>query len=98
MFYPHPQLQDTVEFSGDLNNFVSAHKYRIYAPDDKLLDLVSNIIVPTRNRFKVGKLRLTECRLPLPGKKVTSPQFMYQLILEGQAVLCSSCAVSVVKP
>lgn len=69
MFYPHPQNADAVEFSGDLNNFVSAHKYRIYAPDDKLLDLVNNCMVPNKNRFKIGNLRLTECRLPLPNKK-----------------------------
>lgn len=69
MFYPHPQKADTVEFSGDLNNFVSAHKYRVYAPDNALLDLVTNSIVPQENRFLIGKLRLTECRLPLPGKE-----------------------------
>ncbi len=68
MFYPHPQKADAVEFSGDLNNFVSAHKYRIYAPCDKLLDLVNNSMVPQQNRFQVGNLRLTECRLPLPNK------------------------------
>ncbi|MCK9555032.1 DUF87 domain-containing protein [bacterium] len=68
MFYPNPQKADAVEFSGDLNNFVSAHKYRIYAPDDKLLDLVNNSMVPEQNRFQIGKLRLTECRLPLPNK------------------------------
>lgn len=68
MFYPHPQKSDAVEFSGDLNNFVSAHKYRIYAPDDKLLDLVNNSMVPATNRFQIGNLRLTECRLPLPNK------------------------------
>jgi len=69
MFYPHPQKADTVEFSGDLNNFVSAHKYRVYAPDDALLDLVTNSLVPQENRFQIGKLRLTECRLPLPDKE-----------------------------
>lgn len=68
MFYPHPNKQDTIEFSGDLNNYLSAHKYLIYAPDDKLLDLVNNSIVPDENRFLTGKLRLTECRLPLPNK------------------------------
>lgn len=68
MFYPHPEKNNTVEFSGDLNNYLSAHKYLIYAPDDSLLDLVSNIIVPQENRFLIGKLRLTECRLPLPNK------------------------------
>lgn len=70
MFYPHPILPDAVEFSGDLNNYVSAHKYMIYSPDDKLLDLVNNEIVPKENRFPIGKLRLTECRLPLPDKKL----------------------------
>jgi len=69
MFYPNPDKLNSIEFSGDLNNYVSAHKYKIYAPDDSLLDLVNNCIVPSENRFKIGKLRLTECRLPLPSKK-----------------------------
>lgn len=69
MFYPHPEKKDAIEFSGDLNNYVSAHKYRVYAPDEALLDLVNNSIVPSQNRFLIGKLRLTECRLPLPNKK-----------------------------
>ena len=68
MFYPHPVDKDRVEFSGDVNNFVSAHKYRVYSPDDKLLDLVINTLVPNKNRFVIGQLRLTECRLPLPNK------------------------------
>jgi hypothetical protein len=69
MYYPHPERQDAVEFAGDMNNFVSAHKYRVYSPDDALLDLVVNTLVPQENRFSLGKLRLTECRLPLPDKK-----------------------------
>ncbi len=69
MFYPHPEKLDGVEFSGDLNNYVSAHKYMVYSPDEDLLDLVNNSMVPEENRFKIGKLRLTECRLPLPDKK-----------------------------
>lgn len=68
MFYPHPEKMDEVEFSGDLNNFVSAHKYRVYAPDEDLLKLIANSIVPNENRFAIGNLRLTECRLPLPNK------------------------------
>jgi len=67
MFYPHPEVMDAVEFSGDLNNFVSAHKYRVYAPDDALLNLVINTLVPLTNRFPIGDLRLTEARLPLPS-------------------------------
>jgi len=70
MFYPNPDKINEVEFSGDLNNFLSAHKYLIYSPDDELLDLVNNIIVPNKNRFLIGTLRLTECRLPLPNKKL----------------------------
>lgn len=66
MFYPHPSQMDAVEFSGDLNNFVSAHKYKVYAPDSKLLYLITNALVPQENRFCLGDLRLTECRLPLP--------------------------------
>jgi len=68
MFYPCPEKMDEVEFSGDLNNFVSAHKYRVYAPDDDLLKLITNSMVPSENRFSIGDLRLTECRLPLPNK------------------------------
>ena len=69
MYYPHPEKQDMVEFAGDMNNFVSAHKYRVYSPDDNLLDLVINTLVPKENRFSLGRLRLTESRLPLPDKK-----------------------------
>jgi len=68
MFYPHPEKMGEVEFSGDLNNFVSAHKYRVYAPNDELLNLIINSTVPKENRFPIGKLRLTECGLSLPGK------------------------------
>lgn len=72
MFYPHPEVSDVVEFSGDLNNFVSAHKYRVYSPDDALLDLVINGIVPAKDRFTIGTLRLTESRLPLPTAPLPS--------------------------
>lgn len=68
MFYSHPEKVNEMEFSGDLNNFVSAHKYRVYAPDDELLNLIINSMVPQENRFPIGDLRLTECRLPLPNK------------------------------
>lgn len=68
MFYQHPEQDNAIEFSGDLNNFVSAHKYRVLAPTDELLNLIINSMVPDENRFEIGKLRLTECRLPLPDK------------------------------
>ncbi|GLI54476.1 ATP-binding protein [Thermodesulfovibrio yellowstonii] len=68
MFYSHPSELNKVEFSGDLNNFVSAHKYRVYAPDNELLDLIVNSMVPQDSRFPIGDLRLTECRMFLPDK------------------------------
>jgi hypothetical protein len=70
MFYPCPDdgKINEVEFSGDLNNFVSAHKYLVYAPNEELLDLITNSMVPKDNHFIIGDLRLTECRLPLPNK------------------------------
>lgn len=68
MFYPHLDNIDHIEFSGDVNNFVSAHKYRVFAPDDELLNLIINSMVPEENRFALGDLRMTECRLPLPDK------------------------------
>jgi len=34
MYYPHPDDSSSLEFSGDMNNFVSAHKYRVFSPDD----------------------------------------------------------------
>ncbi|MBI3611082.1 MAG: ATP-binding protein [Nitrospirae bacterium] len=69
MFYPRPDKLDEIEFSGDLNNFVSAHKYLVYAPDDALLNLITNSMVPAENRFPLGELRLTECRMLLPNKQ-----------------------------
>lgn len=68
MFYSNPDQHNAIEFSGDLNNFVSAHKYLLYAPDDNLLNLIVNCLVPTQGQFTLGNLRLTECRLPLPDK------------------------------
>ena len=70
MFYPHPEKGDAVEFSSDMNNFVSPHKYRVYAPTDDILNLVINSLVSEKDRFQIGYLRLTECRLNLPGKQL----------------------------
>lgn len=63
MFYLNPVTKDQIEFSGDLNNLESPHKYRIYSPTDDLLDLIVNSMVPNENQFKIGDIRMTECRL-----------------------------------
>lgn len=70
MFYPSPDKTgpEGIEFSGDINNFVSAHKYNVYAPNGPLLDLIANSIVSLKNRFEVGNLRMTESRMEIPGK------------------------------
>jgi len=68
MFYPHLDKINEIEFSGDINNFVSAHKYKVYSPTEDLLDLVINSLVSKENSFSMGNLRMTECRLPLPNK------------------------------
>ncbi len=64
MFFPDPQDVNKVMFSGDVNNVVSAHRYKVFSPDKDLLDLVVNGIVRSSNQFPIGKLRLTECTLP----------------------------------
>jgi len=68
MFYPDAQDTDKVSFSGDVNNVVSAHRYKVFAPNDELLDLIVNGIVRKENQFPLGKLRLTECTLPFSDK------------------------------
>ena len=64
MYFPDSTDPNQLRFSGDVNNVVSAHRYKVFAPTDSLLNLIVNGIVPEHNRFAIGKLRLTECTLP----------------------------------
>lgn len=104
MFYTHPKEKGKIEFSGDLNNFVSAHKYELFSPNEKVLDLIINSMVPEENRFAIGKVRLTECRLPLPGKnqlnvdvKVSTKDFLgTRTALFGKTRLGKSNVVKVI--
>lgn len=64
MFYADQNDPKKLAFSGDVNNIVSAHHYKVFAPDDKMLDLIVNGTVKQTNQFALGKLRLTECQLP----------------------------------
>lgn len=63
MFYANPKDSDKLEFSGDVNNIVSAHRYEVYAPNDELLDVIVNGIVPEDSRLELGSLRTMECQL-----------------------------------
>ncbi|MBX3709428.1 MAG: DUF87 domain-containing protein [Gammaproteobacteria bacterium] len=68
MFYPNLEDPNKLAFSGDVNNVVSAHRYKVYAPNKELLDLIVNGIVRDENKFSLGKLRLTECALPFANQ------------------------------
>ena len=65
MFYPNKDDSTRVDFSGDVNNVVSAHRYRVYAPDPALLDLIVNGLVrPEKGEpLPIGQLRPTENQL-----------------------------------
>ncbi|MBK1672925.1 hypothetical protein CKO35_06320 [Ectothiorhodospira shaposhnikovii] len=64
MFFPDQNDAGKIIFSGDVNNVVSAHRYKVYAPTKELLGIIVNGTVRRENQFSVGKLRLTECSLP----------------------------------
>jgi hypothetical protein len=63
MFYANPAQTDSLEFSGDVNNIVSAHRYKVYAPDHVLLDLIVNGTVTQELQYELGTLRTMECLL-----------------------------------
>jgi len=64
MFYPNATATERLEFAGDVNAIVSAHRYKVYAPTNELLDLIVNGVVRDQMRFSIGRLRMTECELP----------------------------------
>jgi hypothetical protein len=67
MFYANPQDTRKLAFSGDVNNVVSAHRYKVYAPDEQLLRLTVNGTVKQEHQFQLGYLRTMECGLSSNG-------------------------------
>src|SRR2546422_1621610 len=63
MFYADPADMRRLAFSGDVNNVVSAHRYRVFAPDEALLQLIVNGTVKPEHQFELGFLRTMECGL-----------------------------------
>jgi hypothetical protein len=63
MFYASPREMRTLAFSGDVNNVVSAHRYKVFAPDETLLQLIVNGMVKPEQRVTIGTLRTMECGL-----------------------------------
>ncbi|MBF6650208.1 ATP-binding protein [Methylobacter sp. BlB1] len=73
MFYANPTNTKELAFSGDVNNVVSAHRYKVFAPDDALLELIVNGIVKPENQFDIGTLRTMECGLFSTGSASKIP-------------------------
>lgn len=73
MFYANPQDMRRLEFSGDVNNVVSAHRYKVFAPDDALLKLLVNGMVKLEDRIEIGTLRTMECGLFSDGSVTSIP-------------------------
>jgi hypothetical protein len=73
MFYAEPTNMQQLAFSGDVNNVVSAHRYKVFAPDDALLQVIVNGTVKPENRFDIGVLRTMECGLFSTGAASNIP-------------------------
>lgn len=67
MFYADPANMQRLTFSGDVNNVVSAHRYKVYSPDDALLKLIVNGTVKPEQQYEIGTLRTMECGLSSAG-------------------------------
>src|SRR5688572_5027753 len=63
MFYADPADTRKLQFSGDVNNVVSAHRYKVFAPDEPLLNMIVNGTVKQVDEQVLGKLRTMECGL-----------------------------------
>lgn len=63
MFYADPRDMQKLAFSGDVNNVVSAHRYKVFAPNDELLNLIVNGMVRIDDRYSIGALKTMECGL-----------------------------------
>ncbi|UIP24312.1 hypothetical protein [Acinetobacter towneri] len=82
MFYPNPDDAKKIEFSGDINAVVSAHRYRVFAPDERILNIIINGMVKTELNQSIGALRLTECRLPFNNAKSILEDVSVQISLK----------------
>jgi hypothetical protein len=69
MFYPSPEDSSKMSFSGDVNSVVSAHRYRVYSPNEALLNLIVNGTVNPSKQVQIGFFRATECQLPFANIK-----------------------------
>jgi hypothetical protein len=56
-----------------VNNVVSAHRYKVFAPDESLLKVIVNGTVKPEHRFEIGSLRTMECQLAAAGSSPRIP-------------------------
>lgn len=65
MFYPDKRDRSKIAFSGDVNSIVSPHRYRVYAPNEELLDIIVNgLVTPEEGQpVAIGSFRPTENEL-----------------------------------
>lgn len=73
MFYADPNQMSELRFSGDVNNVVSAHRYKVFAPNDDLLKLIVNGMVKKEQQAEIGVLRTMECGLFSNGAVTNIP-------------------------
>jgi hypothetical protein len=73
MFYADPTDMQKLAYSGDVNNVVSAHRYKVFAPDDALLTLIVNGMLKPEHQVRIGHLRTMECGLASIGATSTIP-------------------------
>jgi len=73
MFYADPADMRRLAFSGDVNNVVSAHRYKVFAPDEALLKVIVNGTVKPEDQFELGALRTMECGLTSVNAMPTIP-------------------------
>lgn len=73
MFYAEPKDSTKLAFSGDVNNVVSAHLYKVFTPDDALLKVIVNGMLKPELRAAIGSLRTMECGLTTSGRSSDIP-------------------------
>ena len=83
MFYANPAAMARLEFSGDVNNVVSAHRYKVFAPDEALLKLIVNGTVKAAEQYDLGRLRTMECGLSSTGAIADIPVRISMLDFKG---------------
>lgn len=83
MFYAEPTNSARLTFSGDVNNVVSAHRYKVFSPDEALLKIIVNGTVKADHQFDIGALRTMECQLVAAGNAIRIPVLISMTDFKG---------------